>query len=279
MNKKTFLILAVLATVLSVILVNCSEKIVRNDDHQITVGFKIGDDAAIAELAQFILTVSAEDLTEPLTTTLQLVGDSLVGEITVPAGPQRTFRIDALDTLGNVIYTGSTTMDLVHGEPIAIDINIQPTVPVLVLTPRYEDVIMSNSFTLDVSVRNAPGLASLEFDLDFNSASGTILFPTVVPDTTLDSAVGVSWASGDTYSTIWVSVADTTGRLGVIVDANGDADLATLEFSTHSDTNMDLDSAYITIQQIFAYDTLENTYDNMFGDRAQIILHRLALAN
>lgn len=278
MNKKILLILAAVAVVLSTLMVNCSERIVSHDNHKVYASFKVDDGKAVATLQEFLLTVTAEDFAEPLTATLQLIGDSLVGEITVPAGPRRTFRIDALDTLGNTIYSGSTTMDLVHGEPIEIDIDIQPVVPALVLSPRYMDVIMSDTFHLDVSVHNTPGLASLEFDLDFNSASGTILSPVIGSASTLDPAVGVSWGTGESYSTIWVSLADTTGTLGSIVDSNGDADLATLTFDTHSDTNMDLDSAFITITRVFAYDTLENTFDNMFGDRAQIILHRLSPA-
>jgi len=273
MNKNVLLILAAVAVVLSTLMVNCSERIVSHDNHKVYASFKVGAGEAVATLQEFLLTVTAEDFTEPLTATLQLIGDSLVGEITVPAGLRRTFRIDAFDTLGNTIYSGSTTMDLVHGEPIEIDIDIQPVVPVLVLSPRYMDVTMSDTFHLDVSVHNAPGLAYVEFDLDFNSASGTILSPVIAPDTSLDSTIGVSHGTGDTYSTIWVSV--TSGTQGMIVDSNGDADLATLTFDTHSDTNMDLDSAYISITPVYAYDTLENTFDNMFGDRAQIILHRL----
>jgi len=273
MNKKAFILIVALSIVLSLIIVNCSERIVHGDNHIIRAGFKIGSGEAISNLAQFLLTVTAEDFTEPLTTTLQLEGDSLIGEITVPAGPRRTFTIEALDTLGNTVYSGSTTVDLAGGEPIELDISIAPVVPVLVFTPRYIEVEMGMSFALDVSVHNAEGLAFLEFDLDFNSVSGTINSPTISPAATLDSSVGLSYGTGETYSTIWVSF--TSGSPGLIVDSTGSAELARLSFETHSDTNIELDSAYITIPRVDAMDTLENTIPGIFTDRALIVLEQI----
>ncbi len=264
-------ILAVLAAIIGI---NCSDRIVHNDSGMVTTQFKFNVSDAVAQLAMFRVTVSAEDFTDPIVNLLTLEGNELVGELEIPAGPARTFTIEAYDSEVNLIYQGSTTRDLVRGEPVEIAIALEPVVPIIYLTPRALDVEMGSDFVLDVKAENIEALSTLQFELDFTSESGTINQPTVEKGSTLGDSVGVSWGTGESYTTIWISLTDFRQGTGMIVDDTGYADLATLTFSTHSDTNLDLDTAYIKLSIVEAGDTLQNAITDIYPDEARVILTR-----
>lgn len=271
MNKKQFAILLACSIIASIVFVNCSDRATSNDNLQTTL--KIATGAVPAGLETFTLTVTAEDFSEQITTSLSYDGQYLTGEITVPAGTSRTFTLEAFDGNGTLIYRGSTTMDLVRGEPIMIDVNLSVTHPTIRMTPRYQEVFMDSSFTINVEAYQMLDLAGLEFEFDFTNASGTIITPRITAGSSIDSTIGFSWGTTESYTSVWISFIDTSAT-GSFSDDSGFAHLATLEFDTHSDTNLDFDTVQFEFPRVGAIDAAGDSIDNIFSDQATIILEK-----
>lgn len=95
----------------------------------------VGTDARLAvqvnltaalEVTQVRLHVTAPDLADTLRFALSIEDGEARGTAVVPAGPQRTFTLQALDTSQVVRYEGSTTIDMIAGPNPPLTIVMMP---------------------------------------------------------------------------------------------------------------------------------------------------------
>ncbi len=226
----------------------------------------------ISDISEFRVRIYLPNDEEPLEFPLELVGSYLMGEITIPAGPERTFIVEAMDSDFIVMYSGEVTVDVFAGEDIILDIDLLPVVPMLKFTPRYFDILMGEEITVDVSIFNTPHLASLEFNVYYGSQSGTIYLDSIMRGLDLNPLAEVSWADSGTYATVWVS--EIIGDVpGLIVDEEGYAHLATIYFNSHWDTDFELDTAYLSLYPTRLTDTSQAlSVEDLYTDQAMVIL-------
>jgi len=235
--------------ILILVLFGCSEKIVHDET---MVSVKICPDTDIlftlqmGQITTYRLTVDAEDFEEPIYTPLVLDGALLLGEVDIPAGPNRHFVAEALDTGGTVIYGGDAYEDVEYNSTVQVNIDLLPVVPLMKVTPRYLSLEMEQPFSIDVSVFNIPELKSVEFDLVYITDNEPIYLDSIVKGADLDLDDRFSY-EGD-YSSVRVWIDDASGD-EAIVDAQGDARLASFYFGTHSDvgTEIEADTAFMII--------------------------------
>lgn len=269
---KKYYIISIVILAAALFFNGCAEKI-TGEAHLVKIQAMTEFNAPgkISGVSEFRVRVYLPDEEEPLEFPLELVGSYLMGEITIPAGPERTFVVEAMDSDFIVMYSGEATVDIIAGDDITLDIDLLPVVPMLKFTPRYFDILMGEPITVDVSIFNFPNLESLEFNVYYGSQSGTIYLDSIVRGLDLDPLAEVSWADSGTYATVWVS---PVGRQsGLIVDDEGYAHLATVYFNSHYDTQFELDTAYLTLSPTRLTDTSGvMSVDDLYTDETMVIL-------
>ncbi len=270
MKRYVVLVLMVLAATL--IFNGCAEKI-TGEGHLVKIQAmtEFSAPGKISEISEFRVRIYLPGEEEPLEFPLELVGSYLMGEITVPAGPERTFVVEAMDNDFIVMYSGVVTVDVIAGEDVILDIDLLPVVPMLKFTPRYFDILMGEEISVDVSIFNSPDLSLLEFNIYYGSQSGTIYLDSIMRGLDLNPLAEVSWADSGTYATVWVSeIGDVPG---LIVDDEGYAHLATVYFNSHWDTSFELDTAYLVLSPTRLVDTSQAmTVEDLYTDQAMVIL-------
>jgi len=78
-----------------------------------------------ARIVMVVVTVTAPDISPPITEKLQIVGQTATGSIRVPQGNSRTFTVQGLDEADIVQFEGQRTINLTG--PTA-NVNIIPTI-------------------------------------------------------------------------------------------------------------------------------------------------------
>jgi len=128
---------------------------------------------------------------------LTLQDGKIKDQIEVPAGENRVFTLEALDSTQTVIYKGADTAKVVGAEITEVKINLSPAVFLLKLDPVYQEVTKLDAFFVDVKLYNVQNLFGIAFRVDFDSS---VLFCT-------DVSSGDLLGSPD--STIFFSKVDT----------------------------------------------------------------------
>ena len=188
------------------------------------------------------LTVSGRDM-ETISETYPIIdGRFFEAEIDVPTG-ERTFVLtvetiddivetnDGLDTVSHAVYRGEVTTTVRPVADFEIDITLEPVVELIKLSPRYVEVASGDEFTVDLLVRNIRNLGQLIVIIDFGYDTphhpvpvGAVKSPVQRSSVLLDASL----FNDDTqYQILMVDTAQTALPL---VDANGDATLATITF-------------------------------------------------
>jgi len=239
-NKHLGCFLGVVLAILT--LSGCSQKGVNDDAApSIALHMKVTEPALIESVTQFLLIVSGPGM-ETIETELALSGGHLEGEVDVPAGRKRKFEVRALDESGRVIYRGSATVDVVPGETIDLTINLYPVVPLVKLSPRFQEVNTNSPCSVDVKVFNIDSLYSIAFRVYFPgyllAADSAILGRNLDPNLFLFDLTG--------QDTGFYAITPL-GSAPPIVDQNGNATLATIIFRSLY-PEMGTDTALLTIE-------------------------------
>lgn len=227
--------------------IGCSEKIisdVENSGIKVSITSKLSEGQLSELIEVFRLTVDAEDFTAPVVVPLELAGSFLVGEVAVPAGANRQFMVQAFDAAEELIYQGESFADVVYNTTITVDIDLLPVVPLLRVIPRSLSIDMDESFAVRVSAYNILDIRSAEFDLSFGSKDLLVNLDSVIIGPGLPADSRLSYVGTVSITSVWI---DRTDPSGLLVDASGNAHLAVFYFTTHSETNLDIDTAFIEI--------------------------------
>ena len=122
--KQNFIGIFLIASIL--ILTGCNNSLLPGSNETVSVTISTGislspsgSRAVTEDVASFNLTISGTGMT-----TLQQVFTSQTVQLSVPAGIARTFKLDALDSESNIIFSGSSTIDLTAGQDTTVVINI-----------------------------------------------------------------------------------------------------------------------------------------------------------
>ena len=128
-------VLIILLSVLLAIIAGCGSGDNDSSDNTTTVTINLGDMNTIAGavsstipfgIASIRVTVSADDIVTVEKTVPVTGGDSVSITIEILNGPDRHFLMEALDSSGNVLYSGSATADL-NGKPVQLAIILTTT--------------------------------------------------------------------------------------------------------------------------------------------------------
>ncbi len=260
-------------------LTGCEEKIVPGESGNI-IKIMTSNRIAYGEnseaFAEYRLTITADDIATPIVVPLELDGAFLIGEVILVAGANRLFTLEVFDTDGVAVYSGSTTANVVRGESITLNVDLLPVAPLMKITPRYDEKFMEESFTVDVNCFNLVGLSSIQFDFLYGSTDNLVFVDSVIKGPDYGIEVRLSYQVGSNIVTVWIDLAFLTGN---IVDANGDATMATVYLSTHSDTQLLVDTANLQVVPVSLNrangDVIDPFPDKVYLDESMIVLTQL----
>jgi len=250
----------VIAILIGIIMITClfgcSEKVVNYDPGNtgnVKISTKLNLIGNSDQVAYGILRVTAADIDEPIVLELALIEGFLVGEVQVPAGRDRTFEVQVYNTSGEVIYFGSTTIDvgglLDPDTPFELVINLYPQVPMIKTSPGVVRTFEYSKFTIDVKVYNLNNLNEIYIAINYDN------YVLSVDSFKLNPALGAGarWSYID-YSGFAISVNDSDQNVS-LVDDTGYATLGTIYFSSYNVTNNALiDTTLLPMEALYAVD-------------------------
>jgi len=260
MVKNKYWMLPIAGLAMVILAFGCSEKIVPSSRVNMQVQAKIAVPEAVD---QFRLTITAEDIETIIVPMEFLNGNQLVAETEVPSGPARVFTVEGLDELSRVLYRGETTTDVNYQEAVTLDIDLVPVVPMLRISPRTQEHLMTTEFQVSIDAFNIPNLYNITMDVLFASQNDLIWLDSIVMSPDPDSSRRLSWEGTYDATYIWLSESDVDSRL---VDAAGKGRLATLYFNSHADTQAPADTTHLEILLQSAYEYQATALDSITYD-------------
>jgi hypothetical protein len=163
-----------------------------------------GDESLSDLILRVVLTVSLPESDTPIQTDLTLQNGQISGSVEVPAGEDRFFSLEALDSTNTVIYRGDTTATVMGGQITQLGITLFPAVFLLKISPVYQEVARFDSFFVEVKLYGASNLFGVSFRVEYDPAA--LLAWQVSPGDFL----------GSPDSTIFFSKLDTLGGYAAI---------------------------------------------------------------
>ncbi len=261
--KRKSCIGIILISVFIFLIPGCSEKIINTnsgDDVRVTISTKLTSGMEISALTLFLLTVTGPDIDRPIIDTMIVENHLLIARVEVPAGKGRTFKIEAYDDTGRLIYVGTARTDVTPDVELELDIALKPYVPLIKLSPRFKSIHQNSQVVLELRVYNIRDLDSVDFLLQYSSPTDPYFYiDSIVPNINVNSFIKLDTLPPDTLQqnefafTIYESV--HTNVLG-IVDSSGYARLAFIYASNYSTGNM-----YDTVSLTIEATAMSNTAD------------------
>jgi hypothetical protein len=268
--------IGVLLTVMSVF-VGCDKKIVNNDSEavvSVAIDIKAMTPGAASAVDSVLLVIEGSDFGS-IIKTMERDGGTIYATVTVPAGRNRRFSARALQGT-TILYQGDQTIDVVAGAPITLDLVLSPVVPMLNITPHYQSYQMGDSFYVDVNVFNVDSLAGISLNFAINFSPCYIGTAAMGEQYNPDS-VGMNTIFG--YDTVTVELFSRT-EVDPIVDARGNAHLATVGLFSYNDWGPDTATVVMTISPNWLYSGGGSQFplDSLYYDNAEVFLTRPPLA-
>ncbi len=237
MNKTGNRILLGCLLLIAVSLIGCADKIVNEDVDKVPIQIAFNTDTGTA-IEYYTVNVSGPGMTD-ITSSLEynIVSGTVEGEISVPAGSNRLFVIEAQDDSREVIYRGETIADVIRGVPLELSISMVPVVPCISVIPHRSTKLMGEDISIEVFVWNLPQLYDIAFNLYYwTSDTPYIWFDSaqlgvdVVGNPQVSITEGANW--------LGVSVARISA-IETILDSTGSGQLLRLYFHSTIDTPFD----------------------------------------
>jgi len=282
MKRKLIIWLpALLLAAIVMALGGCSERSTNNGrlpgGGNIDLAMKITDASLTQAVNLYRLTVTARDM-DTIRVDLELVnGHYVAGEVSVPVGESRRFVLEGISstTTGGplVLYRGETVVNVNPAEVLELQIVLRPVVPLAKLTPTYVETVSGTEFALEFKVFNMEPVNMIWAVFEYP-------IPAIEPaEVTLSELAGpdVAFQSELVYDAMMLAVivSDTTGAS--LVDANGNASLLNISFSTRADVGTAPIRSWVSFWDIGALDMQENILDSssIFTQDAEVLADRL----
>lgn len=225
----------ILLIFISVSLFSCSEKLMSpgGEKVELRIDTTVQGLSDATQATSFILTVTGMGIPEPLIAELAYSNGLLTGSVMVPAGPARTFRLEAFDQGGVLLYRGTTIADVIGGSSVTLRIPLEPVAPMIKLTPIYLETLQGAQVAVKISVFNINNLNRLQFELsnwrqvgnNYISADHVEIAPEVLERGTVETYETTSGEQNFLFDGLKPDIA--------IVDENGYTHLATVYYNTH----------------------------------------------
>jgi len=233
-GNSMFRILALLLGLAFVLTtLGCSDKTFNEADNttSVSMSFKVTSPGMIDAVSQFRVIVTAEDIDPPIQSPLVMTGRYLEGIVLVPPGDGRTFTVEASDVEGMVLYRGDTTLSITPGVVTELTINLYPQVSLIRVSPRYLEVPADAVFSVDIRAFNVRNLYGVAYHLHWQ---GAVIYPdSAHPLTPLGT--DILWVDRIDPNLHYYAIGVTqSDRVSLLVDSNGDGDLARVFFSSFS---------------------------------------------
>jgi hypothetical protein len=216
---------------------SCSNTITSADEQRIDVEIRapLGASGQTAQASTYTLTVTGVGILVPIVAPLTLSDGLLVGNISVPAGPDRTFRIDAYDRTGTLVFSGQTLADVVGGSELKLDIQLTPQVPMITATPVFVKTLQGDLLAVTISVYHLPDVASLGISLSSFRSVGDTYIVTDARYVQIDPQLAKVAASNVSFDANYVMTIDLTLRnpTSRMVDENGYTEIAVVYYQTN----------------------------------------------
>jgi hypothetical protein len=234
-NAKSMLVV-LLACVVVAFPFGCSEKVVNEPtpafgNANIVINIQRAPEDPEQLVSTYRLTVTAPDMDTVVAILNMVGGQYVVGEVEVPVGDRRRFVLEGLRGLEIpiVLYRGETVANVRPGTILELRIDLKPVAPMARLSPVNVHVPAEGAFTLDLKLYNMPQISEFAVLLDWEELY--LRFGTAHPGSRMGDHVIISvWYPMESPTPVLVHVRDTTGAS--IVDANGNAHLAGLDFQS-----------------------------------------------
>lgn len=125
-------------------------------------------------ITHVVVTVSAPDMDTITMDTLEREDDQAIQgtradlDIEVPVGSGRTFTVEAYE--GNVLrYKGTKTIDIPAGEPVKLDIYLEPTTLAIAVKASSDSISVGDRFSAEVKVSNVLQLRYVTFVMQYDT--------------------------------------------------------------------------------------------------------------
>jgi hypothetical protein len=113
------------------------------------------------------VTISAPDM-DTMTDELAIQGTQADLDIEVPVGSGRTFTVEAYE--GNVLrYKGTKTIDIPAGEPVKLDIYLEPVTLAIAVKALSDSVSVGDRFIAEVKISNVLQLRYVTFVMQYDA--------------------------------------------------------------------------------------------------------------
>ena len=235
----------------------------KTDNNNVAITAKVTTPDLLQYIGQLRLTVSASDM-DTIVTFLELIDQhAFEGSVNVPAGADRKFTLEALAGPAPAYLTLSPEQEIIiyRGESVAavrpnqqsqVNIVMEPSVPMVRLSPRFTALKSGSPFALDLEVSNVPNLISVFVQFRYtNNMVGRPLVEPISTDwpATMDPSVTRYSRNANLDDYVWeVNVYD--GQNTGIVDVQGNGVIATINFGSEAFTTAqyELDSIMSVLQ-------------------------------
>jgi hypothetical protein len=290
MMRQRKVIVSITAFYLAVVMLaasGCSERI-TNPDRGVPVTIAVDckglAPSAVAAVDHFLLLVEGKDFGS-IVVPMAFDNGALQAQVNVPAGRARRFVVRGLDAAETVLYQGETMFDVFPRTKTSLEITLLPVVPLMNLTPHMLSLPMTTGFTLDLNVFRIDSLASVSFDLDYSTVDNIVILDSIIIAPELDSIAVVEIATAVTGRTpgfqSLLATIHSLSPMVSMVNAAGNAHLATCYFSTIENTLFNADTAFIRATPYFlkkavpSLDQLDTIpVSSIFIDGASVELYR-----
>ncbi len=155
--------------VIAGVIVSCST-LPSGQDPGIAVTLDVPLQAAsgLEQLVEAVtLRIYAEDM-ETMSFDMPVVKGRVSKTIEVLPGPDRIFEMSATDAEGRVLYFGADTVSIGQALDVAVNISLMPVILLMRVSPRYQEVNVETSCTIDIHIFNVDSLYGAAFKLLYN---------------------------------------------------------------------------------------------------------------
>ncbi|MFH1700129.1 MAG: hypothetical protein ABIE07_06040 [Candidatus Zixiibacteriota bacterium] len=252
----------------------CTEKITNTSAvnyASVNIKAQLSSSKISALVTHGLLTVEARDIDSILVDTLEYIDGFMMGEIEVPAGLNRLFKIHIYNVANVELYQGSTVTDILPDSDIELPIQLRPARPMLNFSPHYGEVIMGDSVIIDINLFNIQSLGDISLELIVSQTGSMYIEYTIKGITLCDSCY--TWHEGTAIGAYTLAAPPQS-----LTDANGDAQMARSIFRTYADWLPDTATVKITAVIQYMYkntgqDVLDSIpVNSVYVDESEIFL-------
>jgi hypothetical protein len=211
----------------------CSKSTEPDFVTQVSLSSVFEDDQLASDVSRVTLTVTLADVVV-LTQDMAFSEGAVQEAVEVPPGQNILFTLNAYDSAGRLLYSGSATADVGLGSDIEVNIQMLPQVLMLKIDPLFQvaDSRVDSSYYFDVYVYNVQNLFGASFRIEY---SPNVISPTNVE---IGGFLGEQPVSLVRMGSGFVAIGITRvqGQLGV----SGSGHLARIYFTPMADGATDL---------------------------------------